>query len=135
VILPHVTQNQIFNAQGWSPDGNKIVGIVTTFHGTQQPGVWTYDFAKKEFKKFTDLQISLPESTPSWLSDNRTILFSDDKNLDVLDTETGKFNIIYSLGDVARIRGARPSPDNRKIFFVLRTAEADIWLANIQSLQ
>jgi Tol biopolymer transport system component len=135
VILPRVGPNQIFNAFSWFPDGNKLVGIVSTFHGTQQSGIWTYDFTKKQYQKFTDLQISLPEATPSWLSDNRTILFTDNRNLNLLDTQTGKVNVVYWARDAALIRAPRPSSDSRTIFFVRRTAEADIWLANIQSSQ
>jgi Tol biopolymer transport system component len=69
---------------------------------------------------------------PAWLPDSRRILFvSGGKAFYTVDTRTKDVKRIFSAGrDI--IAPARLSRDGRRLFFIRRVTESDIWMATLR---
>ncbi|MCI0607112.1 protein kinase [bacterium] len=132
-ILPQVGSNQIFQARGWSPDGTRLCGPVGNGQGVPVPGLWIYDLHTKQFQKVADIQPRPPFC--EWLSDGRSIVFTDILHMYLLDLENKRLETLYTAPEGTSITFARATSDSRTIFFLKRTFESDIWLATFTSLK
>jgi len=130
-ILPPVGANQIFQARSWSPDGARLAGPVLNSQGGWVPGLWIYDFHTKQYQKVTDIPPRPPFA--EWLSDSRTIVFTDSQHMYLLDVETKELETLYTAPEGSFVFWARPTSDDRTMFFVKKIAESDIWLATFTS--
>jgi hypothetical protein len=72
-------------------------------------------------------------SYPIWLNDNRRVLFREGGSLYVLDRVTGKWQEILSLTGPTLIGNYALSRDNRRLYYTSGSAEADIWLLNVET--
>ncbi|MDQ3755169.1 MAG: hypothetical protein M3371_10615, partial [Acidobacteriota bacterium] len=105
----------------WSPDGKLLAGWQMKLE-RPNGGVVIYSFALSRYEQLTDFG-----RNPVWLNDNRHLIFADLGKMYVLDTVTGRARDLHSVepngfGTFALSR------DNRRLYYSLVSAEADIWL-------
>ncbi|MEW6126828.1 MAG: protein kinase [Acidobacteriota bacterium] len=105
----------------WSSDGSKLLGGSNLEGQSLVPAV--YSFATGEVEKLSDVGgVSM-----AWLQDNRRALFIIDGTVFITDTVTKKHRPLFS-SPPDRIIGFRLSRDNRWLYYILESVEADIWL-------
>jgi hypothetical protein len=63
----------------------------------------------------------------AWLQDDRRALFSVDGTIHISNTAVKEHHPFYS-GAPDKIIGFRLSRDNRWLYYILESTEADIWL-------
>jgi Tol biopolymer transport system component len=118
----------------WSPDGRKLAG----FHGAanqlplplmsgRHPGIFVYSFESQQYEKLTDFGIF-----PVWLSDSRRLLFTRERKLHLIDSQSKKVREVLSVAPNEFRNGVTISRDDRQIYFSLFTTEADIWLMSLE---
>jgi serine/threonine protein kinase len=111
--------NGNFWARSWSSDGKKLGG----WHLNNSPaGIVVYDFEKQTYERITDYG-----EDPVWLNDNNRLLFRHQRKIMLVDSRTKKVKEVFSLLP-QQISLFGLSKDNRKIYFSLITAEAEIWM-------
>jgi len=111
----------------WSPDAKWLVGIawrrdkVTDFRGV------VYSPEKREYATLPEPLVGL---WATWMSDSRRLLEIQDNKLYLFDRATWRVREIYSFGfDVSAITITK---DDRTIYFLRTSDEADIWLAELK---
>jgi Tol biopolymer transport system component len=110
----------------WSPDNTLLVGWQPQ---AGQRSIVIYSFKEESYQRFV-LGFG---SYPIWLNDNRRVLFREGGSLYVLDRVTGKWQEILSLTGPTLIGNYALSRDNRRLYYTSGSAEADIWLLNVES--
>jgi hypothetical protein len=85
-------------------------------------GIVVYDFEKQTYERITDYG-----EDPVWLNDNNRLLFRHQRKIMLVDSRTKKVKEVFSLLP-QQISLFGLSKDNRKIYFSLITAEAEIWM-------
>jgi eukaryotic-like serine/threonine-protein kinase len=127
IELPgHSTGTKYFNATGWSRDGARLAGYLTSQEG-RPSGAAVYDLASQMMTALTDD----PTDAVKWLADNRRVVYFTNKNwsLVVFDTVTRTRTVVDvrlpgpSTDDLFAI-----TPDDRTIYYGAVRAESDIWL-------
>lgn len=108
----------------WSPDGKTLAGWQARI-GQPKLGIVLYATESQQYEKLTDFG-----TRPTWLSDNRRLLFYDMDKLYLLDSKSKKVWTILST-EPNEITGLALVRDDRHIYFSLRQAEADIWLMSL----
>jgi serine/threonine protein kinase/Tol biopolymer transport system component len=115
-----------FFANDWSPNGKLLAGEVWRSNGSAIPGIQTYSFDSREYRKLTD-----GGSNPVWLADNRRILFLQGDRLFRLDTGNGQVQAVRSRPDL-RIAGSfAVTRDDKQIYLVQDATQGDIWQMTI----
>jgi hypothetical protein len=89
--------------------------------------VITYDLETGRIEHLTD-----HGTYPSWMKDNRTLLYPHHDKLWALDTKTREVGEALSLERQNVSRLFALSPDNRTLLFGLPLSEADIWMASLE---
>jgi Tol biopolymer transport system component len=112
--LPDSPESTAFSAWSWSPDGSKIAGYTAT-------AIWVYSFDTKAYTRIVD------GTTPTWLSDNRRLIYARAGALHLVDTVTKQSREILSFRDEA-LGDPRLTRDDRHLYFVHASTGADIWL-------
>ncbi len=127
--LPKVNAaGDTFYASGWSPDGGKLAGEVWHAGGVAIPGIVTYQFASREYRRLTDVGTS-----PVWLPDGRRLLYLRGARLECVDVRDGKARPVgfprSSSGDlpIAEESGFALSRNGREIDFVRDATQGEIW--------
>ncbi|HUF24203.1 MAG TPA: protein kinase [Vicinamibacterales bacterium] len=113
--------SQTFEIWSWSPDGRRLAGqkhLTDLSHA----GIGIHTLGTQQIEWLTDFG-----EWPVWLADSRRLLFSHRGALFLLDSATGDRRELLSLPQ-ASLGSVGLSPDNRTIYFTLRSAEADIWM-------
>ena len=107
----------------WSSDGRKLLGGSNV--DGHSLGLTIYSFETGRLERISDF------GSPSmaWLQDDRRALFSVDGTIFITDTATKKHHPFFS-GAPDKIIGFRLSRDNRWLYYILESTEADIWLLN-----
>jgi len=107
----------------WSSDGRKIIDSSNL--DRQSRGLSIYFFETGRLEQISDF------SSPSMalLQDDRRGLFSLDGTIFIADTATLKRRSLFSVAPDKIIR-FRLSRDNRWLYYILESTEADIWLLN-----
>jgi Tol biopolymer transport system component len=115
-----------FIPRDWSPDGSLLVGWLPLNDGRSMV---IYDFNKQRYERFT----TGFGSFPSWLNDNRNVVFHEGGSVYLLDRLSGKHRQILTLKRPTLIGGCAFSRDNRRLYYASSSNEADIWLLSIEA--
>ena len=116
-----------FNVSGWSPDGQRMSGILVSGSG-RPSGVATYDLATRATTEHNGDDAYVVK----WLADNRRLVYfnKNGSELVVFDTATRERTVVdvrlpspSSINEFFTL-----SPDNRTIYYGAARAEADIWI-------
>ncbi|MEK7830218.1 MAG: hypothetical protein AAB401_03985, partial [Acidobacteriota bacterium] len=107
----------------WSPDGTMLAGWQPPRLKQQERGIAVYSFAQQRYK-----QLNNTGSFPTWLNDNRRLIFRENSDLFLLDWQSGQTQKIYSSNMPIQLSHHQISRDNRRLYFTTISAEADIWL-------
>ena len=105
----------------WSSDGRRLIGWSDI--DKQGPRLTVYSL---ETGRLEDLG-GFGSPSMAWLQDDRRALFNVDGEVFITDTDTKKRRPFFS-GAPDRIRGFRLSRDNRWLYYILESTEADVWL-------
>lgn len=115
-----------FNAFDWSPDGRRIAGYRSR-PDLVSAGIVTYSIENRAFERLTETG-----SNPRWLSDGRRLVYMDEKGgLSLVESRSKRAHELLSLLP-DRISNPVPSRDDRWIYFVRGSAEADLWLLTLK---
>ena len=110
----------------WSRDNTRLVGWQPL---SDERSIVIYSFEEEHYQRFV-LGFG---AYPIWLNDDRRVLFREGGNLYVLDRVTGKWQEILSLKAPTLIGNYALSRDNRRLYYTSSSAEADIWLLNVET--
>jgi Tol biopolymer transport system component len=130
--LPAMSDSGGCLVRSWSSDGRTLAGMQASpgrFGGMQvvpQSGIAIYSIATQTYTKLTDFG-----QGPSWLSDNRRLLFYRDDKIYLVDSQSKRVREVFSVAP-RRFRGFAVSRDNRLIYFGIETIEADIWMMTLE---
>jgi Tol biopolymer transport system component len=115
-----------FHAFDWSPDGRRIAGYRLGTDGLFA-GIVTYSIENRSFERLTETG-----SWPRWLSDGRRLVYMNEKGgLSLVDSRSKHAHELLSLLP-DRLSNPVPSRDDRWIYFVRHSAEADLWLLTLK---
>jgi len=117
------TDNEIFYAWSWSPDGRKLAGFLQRADGAF-PGIVLYDLASQSYEKLSESGVE-----PVWLGDSRRLLFKQNGDIHLVDSQTKRTHQVLSIAP-QRIgeRGFSLGSGDRAIYFSVANAESDVWL-------
>jgi hypothetical protein len=92
-------------------------------------GLAVYSFADRTYRHLTELG-----AWPRWLSDSRRLVFHDNAKIHLIDSQSRRVREIHSAAphDIEVNANLGVSRDDRRIYFCLTKAEADIWLMSVQ---
>ncbi|MEJ2188363.1 MAG: protein kinase, partial [Acidobacteriota bacterium] len=129
-IGPQMAENgYMFDADSWSPNGRRLAGVIWREDSGWPQGIAVYSLETSQISKLTDFG-----NGPSWLNDNRRIVFHSTGKLFILDTESGSYNLLaYYPG--SGVTSLTFSPDGRDLFFARIMTEADIWMLTLDEGQ
>jgi len=125
-LPPMESEDEIFSAWHWSPDGKKIAGFTQRADGAIA-GIASYDFKESKFTKWSDVG-----QDPHWLKDSKRLFFVHEGKVWLLHTDTGVRQIVVQskAWDVER-RGIASSSDNDWIYFSGSRTDSEVWLGVI----
>jgi Tol biopolymer transport system component len=124
-VLPSMSNPELrFVPWSWSSDGRKLAGWEA--RTGEQLGIVLYSLASQQYEKLTDVG-----TRPTWLSDDRRLLFYYKDKLYLVDSKSKKVREILST-DANEITGLALLRDDRHLYFSLKIAEADIWLMSLE---
>jgi Tol biopolymer transport system component len=130
-VVPEVipAENEVgagFKAFDWSPDGRRIAGYRSRPDAVLE-GIVTYSIEKRAFERLTETG-----SNPRWLSDGRRLVYMNEKRgLSLVDSRSKRSHELLFLPPDG-LSYPVPSRDDRWIYFVRRSAEADLWLLTLE---
>ncbi len=107
--------------RSWSPDGRKLAGM-RAHTNDEVPGLFLYSLDSRQYE-----QIAGIGNHPIWLNDSRRMLFTHQSRLYLTDSRSKKTSEVLSL-DPLMIGAAAVSSDNRRLYFGVSKAEAEIRL-------
>jgi Tol biopolymer transport system component len=120
-----------FQSHSWSPDGSRLAGIGAW--GDGEFFVTTYSLSEQTFNaeaRFAGLA-SGPWKYVRWLSDSRTLVFSEGSSIEAVDAETGeRWPLLSTATDY--ILGFGVAPDDSEIFLGRHIRRADLWLMRFE---
>jgi Tol biopolymer transport system component len=115
-----------FNAFAWSPDGSRIAGYRKRPDG-EFAGIVTYLLRNRVLEGLTETGF-----LPRWLSDSRRLVYQNEKGgVSLVDSRSKRAHEILSLLPYT-IAKPVASRDDRWIYFVRSSAEADLWLLTLK---
>ncbi|HEY8165472.1 MAG TPA: protein kinase [Gemmatimonadaceae bacterium] len=112
----------------WSPDGKWLLG--GAWVDEKQPTrIVVYSFEKRTYTTLLNPS-PLFEAAARWMPDNRHVLFSDGRRINMIDRVTLKTRQVFDSGSV--IDGfIAVTKDGRYVYYVRNSEESDIWLATV----
>ncbi len=122
-LPPMDSEDEIFSAWHWSPDGKRIAGFTQRADGAIT-GIASYDFKESKFTKWSDVG-----QDPHWLKDSKRLFFVHEGKVWLLHTDTGVRQIVVQSKDwdVER-RGIASSSGNDWIYFSGSRTDSEVWL-------
>jgi Tol biopolymer transport system component len=113
-----------FTPWAWSPDGSRVAGYLLSRPGF---GIAIYTVATQSYETVARFGIQ-----PAWLPDSRHLLYTNQNDIMLLDTDSKIARKVFSSPDEG-LFGVAVSPDAREIFFGSSKAQVDIVLAKLSS--
>jgi Tol biopolymer transport system component/predicted Ser/Thr protein kinase len=121
ILNPKLEPPVQFWPAAWSSDGRKLLGG-SNLDG-HSLGLSIYSFETGRLERICDFG----SASMAWLQDDRRALFSVDGTIHISNTAVKEHHPFYS-GAPDKIIGFRLSRDNRWLYYILESTEADIWL-------
>ncbi len=122
---PSPEAGMTFIGYSWSPDSRKIAGTVFT-KNKEIPGLVIYDLATQQYTR-----LNKKGNAPSWLPDNRRLLYSDNYRIYLLDSQTKAVkDLKLPPGDL--VDSAVLSSDGRYLYHSVDDNEESIWLIRLK---
>lgn len=126
-LPPMETQDEMFSAWSWSPDGNKIAGFTQHTDGSIT-GITTYDLKASKFTKWSEVG-----QDPLWLGDSKRLFFVDNGKVWLLNTASGVRQIVVQSPEwTVERRGIAASKDDHWIYFSGSRSDAELWMGVIE---
>jgi Tol biopolymer transport system component len=126
--LPPVSGDSIMLGGGViSPDGDFIAAGRTKKDRSGLPGIVLYSLASKSYETLADSGYAI-----GWFADGKRLLLGKDRSLYSLDIKTKKQHMILTPPWDVGYSGYDLSVDNRTLYFIMSTTEADIWMATLK---
>jgi Tol biopolymer transport system component len=113
-----------FAAWSWSSDGRRLAGWRLRADGVHA-GVTLYDLAANRYTTLTD-----SGRYPTWLADNRRLVFFRDGRLFLLDSQTKSVEPLPPLPGYSE--GFTISRDNKWLYYEQNHREGDIWTIDLE---
>jgi len=121
-----------WSADAWAPDGSQLAGTLYPERGIRSSavrdtaGIVVYSIDGRSYTKITDVG-----SQARWLSDSRRLLFVSEGKVLLVDRRSRKVHdLISEPGRDFTL--AIPSRDDRRIYLLRVSAEADVWLTTLK---
>jgi len=114
-----------FTAIDWSPDGDKIIGVLLD-RNEKGAGVAVYSFTKNSYERVMN-----SGDFTYWLNDSRRFMFKSGTKICLGDAQTKKTTEIFSNTSYPAAE-AGISEDNKTIYFRVAKSEGDIWLLSLE---
>jgi Tol biopolymer transport system component len=111
-------------ALSWSPDGQRIAARLRDLSNDQNR-VAVYDFNTQQYDLLTEFG-----NMPSWLNDNRRILFLHRQQAFLLDSLTKRVQPLLSVAP-HQLHSLTSTPDGRTLCLGLMASESDVWLMKL----
>ncbi|HSE98738.1 MAG TPA: hypothetical protein VLD57_10790 [Blastocatellia bacterium] len=121
LINPQAEPPVRFWPEAWSADGDKLLAGVNSISNLSILAV--YSFETGRFEKVSDTA----SHAAAWLQDDRRALSLFDSSIFILDTRTKKQRLLFS-DEPNKIIRLRITRDNRWLYYILESVEADIWM-------
>jgi len=135
--LPPYGGEEDFVPFDWAPDGRLLAGYALGKDGIRR-GIALYDLGSRSYERITESGLF-----PRWLSDGRRLLFqsepaqaeqpSDEPRyaLGLVDVATREVREVFALPS-GSVETPDLSADDRTLFFVQTSVEADLWLLELE---
>ncbi len=118
--------NQRFVAWDWSPDGKRVIGILSGPPSV----VATYSFETNQYEKLTEFAGAFGGGV-MWMPDSTRFVFFSNNKLYLCDVKTKRVREIFSTGE-NEIRSVDISPDGKLLYYAVYSSESDIWLMDLE---
>jgi hypothetical protein len=102
-----------FEPWSWSADGRALAGC--------SRGVVVYALADRSFRRLTDFG-----TAPAWL-DERRIVFTTEREIHVVDSRSGRSQLLISFGPTTVLPSLGVSADGRSIDVSLAATAEELW--------
>ena len=129
-LLPKF-EGKIFAPRSWSPDGKWLAGGVVQPDGTTE-GLVVFSLETQEYERIANSRNMGPQRPPSWLLDNRRLIFQDMNAVLLADRITKKTHPINLDAGTSELNHVRITNDNKKLYFVRVRVESDIWMMQMK---
>ena len=120
--LPPPGQGKPFLATSWSPDGQRLAGILG------ESGILFYSLVSRRYERLTEHGFG-----PVWMRDSRRLLYVDDGGgIFMADSLTRESREVLAAAGGSRFRTLDLSPDGRVLYLVRQADEGDIWMLTLR---
>jgi Tol biopolymer transport system component len=128
---PEISPGERFVPSSWSPDGERIAGIVRQIDGSAA-SARIYTLATRQYTAIPgDWARGSLGPWPVWLADGRRLVLRSSSGVAVADFETGAGRLLIPGGGSMAERNVGVSRDNRWITYAETATEGDIWIAEL----
>lgn len=116
-------QTRRFLAWDWSPDGKKLLGVLTE---NEKRYLGYYDLETRSYQTV----IANEEGIGSWLPDSRRFVYGEGSSVYLADIET-KQAVKILENPTVQIRSPFVSRDGKLLYYTASNNESDIWLLDL----
>jgi Tol biopolymer transport system component/serine/threonine protein kinase len=108
----------------WSRDGQRLATRLRDL-SSDTNRIAVYDFTTQQYERLTEFG-----NMPVWFNDDRRILFFQDQQAYLVDSQTKRLQPLFSVAP-NQIQSLTVSADNRTLILSLVTTESDVWLMKL----
>jgi Tol biopolymer transport system component len=127
---PESSPSERFMPCSWSPDGERIVGVVRQPDGSSSARIYT--LATRQYSEIPGEWVrGALGPWPVWLADGRRLALRSPSGVAVVDFETGAGRLLIPAKGPVAERNVAVSRDNRWITYSETGIEGDIWIAEL----